>query len=160
MTKSSVTASAVQTSFVIERDFAATPQQVFLAWADPDAKRAWSDCHAEHTTDYSLDFRIYGHESHRVVYPDGKVQHIEKVFFDIVRSQRIIFSYDITLDGRRLSVSLVTVDLIAAPTGTHMIYSEHLTYLDGHADKEQRIRGTEEGLDKLAIALRKTVPVQ
>jgi hypothetical protein len=56
------------TDFVIERDFAATPEAVFQAWADPQAKRRWSDCHAEHTTEYRLDFRPFGHEAHRVVY--------------------------------------------------------------------------------------------
>jgi uncharacterized protein YndB with AHSA1/START domain len=155
MTISANTASAAHTSFVIERDFAASPQAVFLAWADPDAKRSWSDCHAEHTTQYSLDFSVYGRETHRVVYPDGKVQYIEKVFFDIVPSQRIVFSYDINLDGKRLSVSLVTVDFIATRTGTHMAFTEQLVYLDGHEDREQRIRGTEEGLDRLGHALLK-----
>lgn len=160
MASSSVTASAVPTSFVITRDFAVAPQAVFLAWADPEAKRSWSDCHAEHTTHYSLDFRVYGRESHRVVHPDNKVQNIEKVFFDIVPAQRIIFSYDITVDERRLSVSLVTVDFIATSNGTHMVYTEQLVYLDGHDDKEQRIRGTEEGLDRLGPVLAKMESVQ
>jgi uncharacterized protein YndB with AHSA1/START domain len=160
MTTSANTASAAHTSFVITRDFAASPQAVFLAWADPDAKRSWSDCHAEHTTHYSLEFNIYGSESHRVVYPDGKVQNIEKVFFDIVPAQRIVFSYDITLDEKRLSVSLVTVDFIGTAKGTHMVYTEQLVYLDGHDDREQRIRGTDEGLDRLWHELQKANPLQ
>jgi uncharacterized protein YndB with AHSA1/START domain len=147
------TSSTAHTSFVITRDFAAPPHAVFLAWADPDAKRSWSDCHTEYTTHYSLDFKVHGHESHRVVYPDGKVQNIEKVFFDIVPSQRIVFSYDITLDDQRLSISLVTVDFIATGKATRMVYTEQLVYLDGHDDREQRIRGTEEGLDRLGRAL-------
>ena len=155
-----INASAAHTSFVIERNFSVSPQAVFLAWTDPEAKRSWSDCHAEHTTHYSLDFVVYGRESHRVVYPDGKMQHIEKVFFDIVPAQRIVFSYDISVDGKRLSASLVTVDLIATGKGTHMVYTEQLVYLDGHEDRELRMRGTEEGLDRLGQALRETGPVQ
>jgi len=140
---------STHTDFVIEREFAATPETVFQAWADPDAKRRWSDCHAENTTEYRLDFRPLGHETHQVVYPDGRVQQIEKVFFDIVAARRIVFAYDIRLDERPLSVSLVTVEFFASRRGTRMVYTEQLAYLDGHEDRAQRLRGTEEGLDRL-----------
>lgn len=144
---------ATHTDFVIEREFDATPHAVFQAWADPEVKRAWSDCHAEHTTDYRLDFRPFGHESHRVVYPDGRVQTIEKVFFDIVAPSRIVFAYEISVDARRLSVSLVTVEFFATRRGTRMVYTEQLAYLDGHEDRAQRLHGTEEGFDRLGLAL-------
>ncbi|MDM0074076.1 SRPBCC family protein [Variovorax sp. J2P1-59] len=144
---------SAHTDFVIEREFDATPESVFQAWADPEAKRRWSDCHAEHTTDYRLDFRPFGHETHRVVYPDGRIQQIEKVFFDIVAGRRIVFAYDIQVDARRLSVSLVTVEFFAHQGGTRMVYSEQLVYLDGHEDRAQRMRGTEESLDRLGLEL-------
>lgn len=140
---------STHTDFVIEREFAAPPGAVFDAWADPQAKRAWSDCHPEHTTAYALDFRVHGRESHRVAYPDGRIQQIEKVFFDIVPPRRIVFAYDIRLDARLLSVSLVTVGFAASPRGTRMVYTEQLAYLDGHEDRAQRLRGTEESLDRL-----------
>ncbi|MBX3607214.1 MAG: SRPBCC family protein [Piscinibacter sp.] len=144
---------STHTDFVIEREFAAPPEAVFQAWADPEAKRRWSDCHAEHTTDYQLDFRPFGHETHRVDYPDGRVQQIEKVFFDIVAARRIVFGYDIRLDDRRLSVSLVTVEFFASRRGTRMVYTEQLAYLDGHQDLDQRRRGTQESLDRLGAQL-------
>ncbi|MBT9525044.1 MAG: SRPBCC domain-containing protein [Rhizobacter sp.] len=144
---------ATHTDLVIERELAAAPEAVFHAWADPEAKRSWSDCHAEHTTHYQLDFRLFGHETHRVAYPDGRVQDIEKVFFDITAGRRIVFAYDIRLDGRPLSVSLVTVEFFAAKRGTRMVYTEQLAYLDGHEDRAERLRGTEEGLDRLALLL-------
>ena len=144
---------STHTDFVIEREFAAAPEEVFQAWADPEAKRRWSDCHAEYTTDYRLDFRPFGHEIHKVAYPGGSVQEIEKVFFDIVAARRIVFAYDIRLDARRLSVSLVTVDFSVAPRGTRMAYTEQLSYLDGHEDLAQRLRGTEESLDRLRLEL-------
>jgi uncharacterized protein YndB with AHSA1/START domain len=142
---------STHTDFVIEREFDAAPDAVFQAWADPQAKQRWSDCHAEHTTEYRLDFRPFGHETHQVDYPDGRIQRIEKVFFDIVAAQRIVFAYDIQLDARRLSVSLVTVEFFASRRGTRMVYTEQLTYLDGHEDRAQRLRGTEEGLDRLVL---------
>ncbi|WOB09512.1 SRPBCC family protein [Piscinibacter gummiphilus] len=144
---------ATHTDFILEREFAATPEAVFRAWADPEVKRAWSDCHAEHTTAYSLDFRPLGREHHEVAYPDGRVQVIDKVFFDITEPRRIVFAYDIGVDGRRLSVSLVTVEFSPVQRGTRMVYTEQLAYLDGHEDRAQRLRGTEEGLDRLAGVL-------
>jgi uncharacterized protein YndB with AHSA1/START domain len=144
---------STHTEFVIEREFDATPEAVFMAWADPQAKRRWSDCHAQYTTEYRLDFRPLGHETHHVAYPDGRVQEVEKVFFDIVDARRIVFAYDIRLDGRRLSASLVTVELFARQRGTRMVYTEQLAYLDGHEDRALRLRGTEDSLDKLRLEL-------
>lgn len=144
---------STHTDFVIEREFDAAPEAVFFAWADPEAKRRWSDCHAEFTTEYHLDFRPLGHETHHVAYPDGRVQEIEKVFFDIEDARRIVFAYDIRLEGRRLSASLVTVEFFESQRGTRMVYTEQLAYFDGHEDRALRVRGTEEGLDKLSLQL-------
>lgn len=144
---------STHTDFVIDREFDATPAAVFMAWADPEAKRRWSDCHAEYTTEYRLDFRPLGHESHHVAYPDGRTQQVEKVFFDIEDGRRIVFAYDIRVDGRRLSASLVTVEFFASRRGTRMVYTEQLAYLDGHEDRALRLRGTEESLDRLGLEL-------
>lgn len=144
---------AQHTQFVIEREFAAPPAAVFQAWSDPEAKRAWSDCHAEHTTHYSLEFRVHGQESHHVAPPGGPLQQVEKRFFDIVAGRRIVFAYDIRVGGRVLSVSLVTVEFSATRRGTRMVYTEQLAYLDGHEDLAQRRHGTEEGLDRLGLSL-------
>jgi len=144
---------STHTDLVIDREFAAPPEAVFQAWADPEAKRRWADCHAEHGTEFRLDFRLYGRESHRVVHPDGRVQEVEKVFFDIEAPRRIVFSYDIRLDGRCLSVSLVTVEFSASRRGTRMVYTEQLAYLDGHEDRAQRMQGTLEGFDRLDLEL-------
>jgi uncharacterized protein YndB with AHSA1/START domain len=141
------------TDFVIKREFGVTPEAVFKAWADPTAKQAWADCHTENTVKYSLDFRLHGHETHHVVFPNGSIQQVEKVFFDIVPARRIVFAYEIRLDARLLSVSLVTVEFSAGGRGTRMVYTEQLAYLDGHEDRAQRLQGTEEGLDRLGQAL-------
>lgn len=144
---------AVHTSFVLERMFEAAPAAVFHAWADADAKRSWSDCHAEHTTEYRLDFRVGGRETHRVAHPESGEQVVEKVFLDIADGRRIVFAYDIAVAGRRLSVSLVTVEFEPAGEGTRMVYTEQLAYLDGHEDLDQRRHGTGEGLDRLRLVV-------
>lgn len=152
--------SVLHKSFVIDRQFKAPPDRVFAAWSDPEIKRRWSDCHGNlPDNEYSLDFRPGGVEVHRVVHPNGSVQRVQKRFFDIVPGARIIFGYDIQLDARRLSVSLVTVQFEASRTGTRMSMTEYIAYLDGHEDLEERIRGTNEGLDRLELELQVELPM-
>jgi uncharacterized protein YndB with AHSA1/START domain len=146
--------SARHTSFVLERRFAAPPTRVFKAWADPKAKQRWSDCHADGgTTEYSMDFKPGGREVHRAILPDGKAQLIEKTFLEIVSNARIIFAYGIEADGRCLSASLVTAEFHADGSGTLLKLTEQLAHLDGHMDLDERIRGTREGLERLALEL-------
>jgi uncharacterized protein YndB with AHSA1/START domain len=85
---------------------------------------------------------------------------VQKQFFDIVPNARIVFGYDIALDARRLSVSLVTVQFEPSKAGTRMLVTEYVAYLDGHQDLEERIRGTSEGFDRLELELQSTLTAQ
>ncbi len=146
--------SVTHTDFVLERRFKASPARVFHAWADPDAKRRWSDCHAETgTTEYSLDFRPGGQELYRATLPDGTRTTVDKTFLEIVPDTRIIFAYAMAANGRALSASLVTVELHTDGDGTRQVLTEQLAYLDGHEDRDERQRGTAEGLDRLELEL-------
>jgi len=151
--------SVAHISFVLDRWFAAPPTRVFQAWADPDAKRRWADCHAEvGTTEYSMDFRPGGREIHRAILPDARPQLVEKTFLEILPNARIIFAYAMEADGRHLSASLVTVEFHAERSGTRLKLTEQLAYLDGHDDLDERKRGTDEGLDRLVLELAKDLP--
>jgi uncharacterized protein YndB with AHSA1/START domain len=151
--------STAHTSFVIERRFEASPARLFMAWADPAAKQRWADCHANGgTTEYSLDFRPGGHELHRALLSDGRCLFIDKVFLEIVPDARIIFAYTMTADGRALSASLATVEFRAQRKGTSMRFTEQLAYVDGHEDLELRIKGTNDGFDRLSVELGTAVP--
>ncbi|MBP2159596.1 MULTISPECIES: SRPBCC family protein [Asticcacaulis] len=151
--------SVTHTDFVLERRFKASPARVFHAWADPDAKRRWSDCHAETgATEYSLDFRTGGQETYRATLADGTRMTVDKTFLEIVPDARIIFAYAMTANGRSLSASLVTVEFHADGDGTRLLLTEQLAYLDGHEDRDERRRGTEEGLDRLELDLQEGLP--
>src|SRR5262249_33209351 len=105
-----------------------------------------------------MDFRPGGREIHRATLPDGKQQLIEKTFLEIVPDARIIFAYAIEADGRFLSASLVTAEFHRDGSGTLLKLTEQLAYLDGHMDLDERIRGTSEGLDRLALELAGQLP--
>ena len=67
--------------------------------------------------------------------------------------QRIITSYDMRFDDKRISVSLATVELEPAGTGTRLTYTEQGAFLDGYDDAGKREHGTRGLLDQLAAAL-------
>jgi uncharacterized protein YndB with AHSA1/START domain len=144
--------SAAHTSFVLERRFQASRSRVYRAWSDPEARKRWSDCHAEvGTIEHILDFRPGGRETHRAILPGGALQRIDKTFLEIVPDARIIFAYAMEAGGRHLSASLVTVEFEDEGAGTLLRLTEQLAYLDGHDDLQERIKGTAEGLDRLML---------
>ena len=122
--------SAHHTSFVLERRFAASPARVFRAWSDPQAKRRWSDCHADvGTSEYCMDFRPGGRELHRATLPDGREQIVDKIFLEIAPDARVIFAYSLAVAGRTLSTSQVTVELDAEPNGRYVAATHRATRL-------------------------------
>ena len=62
------------------------------------------------------------------------------MYQDIVADERIVYSYDMTMNGQRISVSVATIEFIAAPGGgTQFILTEQGAYLDG-LDTQRRPR--------------------
>lgn len=153
--------SVAHTSFVIERHLAVPPKIAFRAWSDPDSKRRWFACHpAMVNTGYNLDFRPGGSEMSRVVSPEGASHLFQAHFLDIVAGERIIYAYDMHVGDIRLSASLATVVFEASGTGTKMVFTEQIAFLDGHQDRTERIRGTELGLDRLVLELQGALTMQ
>jgi uncharacterized protein YndB with AHSA1/START domain len=152
MTERSVT----HATFVIERTYAATPARVFAAFASRAAKSSWFQGPAEWgPSDHELDFKVGGRERVRGGPKGGPIHSFDARFQDIVPNQRIISSYDMHLDDKRISVSLATVELKPAGAGTRLIYTEQGAFLDGYDDAGSREHGTRALLDKLDAALRR-----
>lgn len=142
-------------SFVLERTYDATPAQVFAAWSTAEAKLRWFGCNdAWVQTAYSLDFRVGGRE-HSNTGPKGGTRHIyEARYWDIVPDERIVYSYDMHLDDKRISVSLTTVEFQAVAKGTRMVFTEQGVFLDGFDTPAQREHGSRFLLDAIEKALR------
>jgi uncharacterized protein YndB with AHSA1/START domain len=147
--------SVAHSTFVIERVFDATPAQVFSAWADPGVKRRWFSGPDEWDRGpHELDFRVGGRERASGGPSEGPTHLYEAIYEDIVPNQRIVYSYVMHLDGRKISVSLSTVELLPAGAGTRMIYTEQDAFLDGADTPAEREHGSRELFDKLADVLR------
>ena len=152
-----MTRTVVHDTFVIDRTYPASPARVYGAFADPAQKVRWfGDPDIEKGADHSIDFRIGGRESMSGSVPDGPSFTYEAVYQDIVESERIVYSYDMTMNGQRISVSVATLEFLPrAEGGTRFILTEQGAYLDGLDTSAAREEGTRGLLELLAAFLEK-----
>jgi uncharacterized protein YndB with AHSA1/START domain len=149
-----------QHDFTLERRFRHSPEQTYQAFADPDLRRRWFRVPDSWTdTEWSLDFRVGGGELNAGRDPSGAHHLFRSRFHDIVDGARIVFAYDMLLDGRLTSVSLTTIELWPDNGGeTHLFFIEHGAFLDGLEDPAEREHGTGLLLDGLQAFLAGEVP--
>jgi uncharacterized protein YndB with AHSA1/START domain len=136
--------SVEHATFVVERRYEASPERAFAAWADQDAKARWfvdSDAYLE------LDFRVSGRESSRGTAPDGNAYTYEAIYQDIVPARRIVYTYEMLLNGMRISVSLATAEFEPERDGTRLVFTEQGAFLDGYEMPAQREHGMGSLLD-------------
>lgn len=129
---------------------------MFATWATPEAKGLWFAGPDEWVkSSHELDFRVGGRERVSGGPPGGPVHSFDARYQDIVPNERIISSYDMHLNDKRISVSLATVEFKPAGAGTRLIYTEQGAFLDGYDDPAGREHGTGALLDKLSEALKR-----
>ncbi|HTD04209.1 SRPBCC family protein [Undibacterium sp.] len=142
-------------SFTIERNYDAVPAQVFAAWADPAAKTRWFGGGSEwKELKREMDFRAGGREHLSGAWTSGVVSSFDCLYQDIVPAQRIVYSYDMHLDDKRISVSLATVEFKPSGDGTKLVFTEQAVFLDGYDKPSSREQGTRALLERLDAALR------
>ncbi len=147
--------STVHDTFTIDRHYEAAPARVFQAFADPDAKATWFAGPPEaKQEDVSFDFREGGQETVVTVLDDGNRIGFYATYADIVPDERIVYTYEMTMGGRRISVSIAAIELRSGTGGgTDLRVTEHGVYLDGLDTPEMRRQGTEELLTALGASL-------
>lgn len=121
--------SVVNESWTTARDYSHPPQRVFAAWADPVVKARWFDLSEAAEATYEAEYR------------------------DIVEGERIVSTYEIRVDQRRVSVSVATVTFEPTATGTHLTYVEQGAFLDGLDSAASRRLGVATQLDRLSAVL-------
>lgn len=139
------------TVFTIERKLATTPRHAFRFWSEAELKDRWNSCHPDWTVlEDTFDFRVGGTDRKHWRTSDGQDQTFAAYYLDIVPAQRIIYAYEMSFAGARLSASLVTILLTPSGDKTLMRYTEQVAILDGGVDaRQQRLLGTEQGIDRL-----------
>lgn len=146
--------TATHATFVIERDYPHPPAKVFAAFADPKKKARWFGGPDDwEKSNHKLDFRVGGQESVSGGPPGGTVHAYNAEIWDIVENERIVTSYQMHLDDRRISVSLATYEFKANGASTTFVLTEQGVFLDGYDDAGQREEGTRELLSQLETYL-------
>ena len=150
-----VVRSVVHGAFSLERIYDATANEVYNALSDKEAKSRWFFGPAGwRLIERTMDFRVGGRERVKGRHESGVVTTFDAVYHDIIPRERIVYTYEMHLDERKISVSLATLEI--EPTGagrTKLKVCEQSAFLDGYDDAGARERGTGDLLDKLGASL-------
>jgi uncharacterized protein YndB with AHSA1/START domain len=148
------TRSVVHASFTITRTWPHPPAKVFKAFASEEAKSKWfAGLPGWEQHKKSFDFREGGREYMSGRHAGGTVSTFDCVYHDIVENERIIYSYVMELDGKRISVSQASIELKPEGAGTKFVLTEYGDYLDGYDDAGSREHGTNALMDLLGQSL-------
>ena len=142
-----MTRTQTHATFVLERDYPVPVERVWEAFADADIKAKWFGSDDFVDVERSQDFRVGG-----VAIDDGRhgadgpLSQFRATFTDIVDQERIVYSYDMWLDGVHASTSITTIVFEPTDDGTHLTFTEQGVHLDGvHGPGPQAAAGREEG---------------
>lgn len=155
-----VAPSIVHDTFVLKRTYPAAIAKVFAFFADAAKKARWYAADSETGTSegIEMDFREGGIERTRYRLNDrtpfpGAILANDGIYQDIVPGRRIILATAMTLSGRRISCSLITVELLEADGGTLLILTHQGVFLEGADGPRLRKDGWEQLLSRLGEAL-------
>ncbi|MEO7521749.1 MAG: SRPBCC family protein [Gemmatimonas sp.] len=147
--------SPAHATFVLERAFQQPVARVFSLLSNPASKKRWLLEDAGTTVDsFEMDFRVGGTEtacySIRKGSPvDGLPFVNDGTYFDIVPDRRVVMAFSMSIGGRRISVTLVTYDLVPSGEGTKLTLIHQGLFFDGSDGAVMRENGWKSLMDKL-----------
>jgi uncharacterized protein YndB with AHSA1/START domain len=150
--------SVVHATFTVERTYDAPRSRVFKALTDPAAKAKWFAGGNGYTLLVrEMDATPGGREVVKGRWDSGVVSSFEALYHDVTPNERVVYSYVMHLDDRKISASLATLELREPKDGsggTHLVMTEQGAFLDGYDDSGSRERGTQFLLDMLGNSLK------
>lgn len=127
-------------TFEVQREFDRPVGDLWRAFTDNDLRARWKRIPGPNTR-RSHDFREGGHEVLAGSFaPNGVMEelHTETHFIDVVDGERLVYSYELTLDGVRRWASLVTLTFDDRGDTTLLTHREQYAFLsytdDGRHD--------------------------
>jgi uncharacterized protein YndB with AHSA1/START domain len=147
--------SVVHASFELQRTHDAPVARVWKALTDEKAKQKWF-CGAPgrwELLERHMDVRVGGTERLKGRWQGGMVSAFDAVYHDAVPNERLVYSYTMHLDDKKISVSLATMQLKAEGAKTTLTVTEQGAFLDGYDDAGSREQGTGPLLDALGASL-------
>jgi uncharacterized protein YndB with AHSA1/START domain len=151
--------SVAHASFHLERTYEAPLARVWKALTDPAAKARWfSGTPGQwEILERQMDVRVGGTERLKGRWQSGAVTTFDAYYHDVVPNARLVYSYAMHVDERKISVSLASIELQPsgeAYSGTTLKITEQGAFLDAYEDAGSRERGTAQLFDALGRSLR------
>ncbi len=148
--------SVVHATFHLERTYDAPVARVWKALTDETAKQKWfgGTPGSWELLERHMDVRIGGRERLKGRWEGGVVSTFDATYHDVIPNERLIYTYEMHMDDRKISVSLATMQLKTAGAGTMLKVTEQGAFLDGYDDAGSREHGTGFLLDALGASLR------
>jgi uncharacterized protein YndB with AHSA1/START domain len=151
--------SIVHDTFTVERTIDAPPARVFEALANPEVKAKWfAGPPGWEQKERTFDFRVGGRECLSGTHASGLTSVFDAQYFDIVPNERVVYAYEMTINGRKISTSLATFELSAVGGKTKLLLTEQGAYFEDpdmrkYAPQGQaasRLEGTKGLMDQFA----------
>ncbi len=137
-------------TLVFERDVPAPIEKVFAAFADPVSRSKWGVPSDAAVVIYDeADFREGGRDRFRCGSKANPNIYGTTQYLDIVANRRVVSSETISMDGRRLCVSLTTLELAANGETTKLTNTTQLASFIGADIVKGHETGTNASLDNL-----------
>jgi len=154
MTETTIERSEVHATFVIEREYPVPLGNVWHALTDSDARAGWfGGGPGFEVSEQTHDFRVGGRAVEDGRWLDGPTSRFDATYTDIVEHRRVVFTYDMWVDGRHLSTSLTTIVVEPEGGATRLTYTEQVAHFDGLDTVESREEGCRGLLENLGAYL-------
>ena len=149
----------IHDTFTVERMLDATPERVFEALANPEIKSKWFVGPPPWTQrERSMDFRVGGCERVSGTFESGLTSTFDARYYDIVPNQRVVYVYEMTVNGRKISTSLATFEIVPAGRQTTLVLTEQGAFFEDpemqryapHGQAASRREGTRGLIDRFA----------
>lgn len=147
--------SVVHGSFHLRRIYDAPVARVWQALTDEQAKQRWfvGTPGRWELLERQMDVRVGGRERLRGRWEGGVVSTFDATYHDVIPNERLIYTYEMHLNDKKISVSLATIELKPEGGKTALKIAEQGAFLDGYDDSGSREQGTGHLLDALGASL-------
>jgi uncharacterized protein YndB with AHSA1/START domain len=149
--------SVIHAIFTLERTYPHALERVYAAFATAEGKARWFHGRPGEweVLEQAFDFREGGEERLAGRWSTGKVSDFKARYLDIVPGERIVYVYEMWIDGTKISASLASLEFKPVAGGTRLKVTEQGAFLDGYDDAGSREHGTGILLDLVGQSLEK-----